>query len=210
MTSHNQQLLNGNLDNEESTSQIKATNETAFNHNIVETKELLQYRSDNIAYFVTSNGSPCDKGSKALIEANKIPVKCTLQVGNINEIKKSNNKYLFGLCIREEISESQVTIKDNLYHTLVLLRESLISKYLKEFSIAKSPYVENIPWRDILEIFKEVFDNVSIKIIVCKGTLQYVTGNQRDEILKELHNSPIVGHRGVSKTEFGKIIIGRT
>ena len=80
------------------------------------------------------------------------------------------------------------------------MRESLISKNLKEFSIAKSPYVENIPWRDVLEIFKKVFDNVSIKIIVCKGTLQYVTGNQRDEIFKELYNSPIGGHIRVSKT----------
>ena len=74
-STRNQQLINGNLDNEESTSQIKATRETAFNHNIVETKELLQYRPDNIAYFVASNGSPCDKGNKALLEANKIPVK---------------------------------------------------------------------------------------------------------------------------------------
>ena len=53
-----QQLINGNLDNDESTSQIKATSETAFNNNIVETKELLQCRSDNIAYFVASNGNP--------------------------------------------------------------------------------------------------------------------------------------------------------
>ena len=80
---------------EGSISKLKATSETSFNRNIVETKELLQFRSHNIVYFITSNGCPCDEGSKALLEANKIPMKCTVQVGSINALKKNNNKYVF-------------------------------------------------------------------------------------------------------------------
>ena len=78
-------------------------------HNIIETKELLQFRRDNIVYLVAS-----DEGSRALIDANKIPIKQKLQVGNIKEIKRHNNKYLLGLCIRGENAESQEIIRANL------------------------------------------------------------------------------------------------
>ena len=142
--------------------------------NIIESKELLQFRKDNIAYFIASDGSPCNKGSRVLIEAHKIPVKRTVSTGNISGTRRNNNKYWFGLCIREENPESQQIIQNSLRDTFALLRESLITKNIKEFSIAKS-HIENIPWLDIIEIIKTTFKDDSIKIIVCKGTLQYVT-----------------------------------
>ena len=83
-----QQITGEKPKDEEGISKLKATSETPFNRNIIETKELLQFRSDNIVYFITSNRSPCDEGSKALLEANKIPIKCTVQVGSINALKK--------------------------------------------------------------------------------------------------------------------------
>ena len=105
-----------------------------------------------------------------------------------------------GLYIRGENAESQEIIRASLRDILTQLRESLITKEIKEFSIAKSPYIENIPWIDVLELVKTIFENNSIKIIICEGTLQYVKENQRDENFKGLHASPIGSHRGVSKT----------
>ena len=46
---------------------------------IIETKEVIQFRKDNLIYFVTSTGNPCDKGAKDLIEFNKIETNQTLQ-----------------------------------------------------------------------------------------------------------------------------------
>ena len=181
-------------------SETKETTHTEFRRNIIESKELLQFRKDNIIYFIASDGSLCDNGSRVLIEANKIPANQTVCVGKIGETRRSNNKYLFGLCIRGENPEPQQIVKNNLGETLTLLRESLTTKKVKEFSIAKTPYIENIPWVDVIEIFKTTFKNDPIKIIICKGTLQYVTEDRRDQIFKELHSSPIGGHRGVSKT----------
>ena len=66
----------------------------------VETKEMLQYRKGNIIYFLTSIGEPCDNGAKGLITTNKIPEKQQLKVESDNEIKRSNNKNFFALCIR--------------------------------------------------------------------------------------------------------------
>ena len=174
--------------------------QTSFNRNIVESKELLHFRRDSVTYFVASNGDPYDEGCSNFIEANKILAKQALQIGSVNETKWNNNKYLFRLCIREEIPESQEIIKNNLRVTFKLLPESLIIKKIKEFSIAKSSYIENISWNDVIKLIKEIFMDNSIKTIVCKGNLEYVVGSKRDDIFRELPNLPIGGHKGVSKT----------
>ena len=109
---------------------------TALKSDIIDTGELIQFRTDNIVYFVASDGNPCDEGSQDLIEANKIPIKETLQVGKFSEIKKEANRYLFGLCIRNETPESQEFIKRKLYNTFTLLHESLLNKNIQTFSIA--------------------------------------------------------------------------
>ena len=177
-----QHELEDNLVEKENHDQLESgdASKFPFSRNIVETEELLQFRKENIAYFIASDGSPCDEGSRALIEVNKIPVKLTLQVCNISETKKSNNKYLYGLCIREKNPESQEVIMNNPRTTLTLLRESLLEKNLKEFSIAKSPYIENVAWQDVPELVKDIFQASPIKIIVCKGTLQYVMQTRRN------------------------------
>ena len=82
-----------NLTNDDShVSEEEEPVQTSFNQNIVESKELLQFRPDNVTYFVASNGDPCDKGYRTLIEANKIPAKQALQIGSVNETKRINNK----------------------------------------------------------------------------------------------------------------------
>ena len=65
----NQEELNVKLSSEDNhQSDSKKTTQTAFMRNIIESKELLQFRKNNIAYFIASDGSPCDKGSRVLIE----------------------------------------------------------------------------------------------------------------------------------------------
>ncbi|KAH0556452.1 hypothetical protein KQX54_000753, partial [Cotesia glomerata] len=49
--------------------------------NIVTSKELFQYRQDNLVYFLDSNGCPCDNGSRALKKLKQITV---CRVGNLH------------------------------------------------------------------------------------------------------------------------------
>ena len=160
--------------------ECEKTTRTAFNNDIIETKELVHFRTDNIVYFVASDGNPCDVSSQALIEANKIPVRQKIQVGRLSEIKRSGNRYLFGSCIRSETPESQEFFKRNLNNAFTLLHETLKNKSIKTYSIAKSPHIENIPWTEVTQIIKKVFNNSAIKIMECKGILQYATENRRD------------------------------
>ena len=67
----------------------------------IESKELIQCRKGNIAYFVNSLGESSDNGSKKLIEFNKIPVEQKLKVNEVQQIKrKSKSKHYYSLCIR--------------------------------------------------------------------------------------------------------------
>ena len=113
---------------------------------------------------------------------------------------KKNKSNQFALCIRGKNPESISTDKDNLYAFLKHLNDLLIELKLNVISIARSDYIENLPWSEIVILLKIVFQNVPIKSIVCKGTLKYVPQEKRDEIFEELHLSPIGGHRGFSKT----------
>lgn len=45
-----------------------------------------------------------------------------------------------------------------------------------------------------------VFTGHNLRIIICSGVLIYVPLEKRDEIFKEMHDSAIGGHRGVSKS----------
>ena len=46
---------------------------------------------------------------------------------------------------------------------------------------------------------------------ICKRTLEYVVGSKHDDIFRELHNSPIGGHKGFQKSSIKsvRITIGR-
>lgn len=78
----------------------------------------------------------------------------------------------------------------------------MLIKNLKKISVAKSKLIGNITGIEFTGLLKIVLKDTNIKILVCKGTLKYVPESERNAIFYELHNSPIRGHRGVSKTYY--------
>ena len=62
------------------------------------------------------------------------------------------------------------------------------------------PNIEPLEWSEIIGLIKLVFIQLLIKIIICKNSLKYVPEEKRGQIFYELHDFPIGGHRGVSKT----------
>ena len=183
-----------------SDSETENSNANSQKYKIVESKELIQFRTDNIVYFVSSNGQACDKGAKKLLESSKIKIIENQEVGEVQHSKRKNNRYYFSLCIRGESPESLVCIKNNIKQTMEVLRDLLIKLNQEEFSISKSEYIENLDWKEVLSIIRIIFEKTNIKVIICNGTLEYVPFEKRDEIFYELHKSPIGGHKGVSKT----------
>ncbi|OXU20806.1 hypothetical protein TSAR_005406 [Trichomalopsis sarcophagae] len=60
----------------------------------VECKEQLFMRKDNYLYFLTSKGTPCDKGARLLEERNELPRLYNLSVGEL-KITPESNKHHF-------------------------------------------------------------------------------------------------------------------
>ena len=166
----------------------------------VQSKDLIEFRTDNIIYFMTSNNEPCDVGARKLLEHKKIRHENPQLIGEVILTKDKRHKNYFSLCIKGEKPESLSQIKENIYSCLLVLRALLIKHKIELVSIGKSEYIEGLEWREILSLIEQVFKNCNIKFIVCTGKLDYVPLEKRDAIFYEYHKSPIGGHRGVTKT----------
>ncbi|KAL6263107.1 hypothetical protein P5V15_005909 [Pogonomyrmex californicus] len=66
----------------------------ALKSNIIDSRELLFLRKDNIVYFVDINGKPLDSGSQKLFERNELPKLRDLILGKTRAIKYRNYYHL--------------------------------------------------------------------------------------------------------------------
>ena len=106
---------------------------------------MIQFRKDNLIYFVTSTGNPCDKGANDLIEFNKIETNHTLKEISATHTKKGSKTNHFALCIRGKRRESISNISENLYIVLKQLRNLIDKLNVKIVSVARSEHVKNLP-----------------------------------------------------------------
>ena len=74
----------------EPTSINSQTEKLITRKNIVECRDQLTMRKDNYAYFVSTNGTPRDDGSKTLEKRQTLPKFKNLQKGIAKETKKGN------------------------------------------------------------------------------------------------------------------------
>ena len=160
-------------------------------------KDLLQYRKDNILYFINDKGEPLEKGAKNLIESGRIEIYPEYEINTIN-IQTFKKKKYYGIClnIRESIK--------NICTNFKMLFEQLITKFEtsphKTVSISINESIGTVPFNDILNIIHDILVKTEIILIICKGTLTYLPPEKRADIFKELHASAIGGHRGISST----------
>ena len=85
------------------------------------TKELLEYRTDHIVYFITSDGEPLVNGARYLLERDKIPKTQEVKVGDISAYRRSNKRYLIGLSLRGSAPIAQNEIMKNLTNSTTTL-----------------------------------------------------------------------------------------
>ncbi|KAL6421531.1 hypothetical protein ACFW04_014290 [Cataglyphis niger] len=62
--------------------------------NIIDSRELLFLRKDNVAYFVNTQRKPLDSGSQKLFERNGLPNLGSLMLGNTKAIKYKNHYHI--------------------------------------------------------------------------------------------------------------------
>ena len=126
----------------------------------------LTMRKDNYAYFVTTNGSPRDNGSKTLEKRETLPKFKNLQKGNY---------YHFALAIEEETKENLSETLNNIKLSIHSLHELSQKFKLRSISISETSRINHIPWEEVKSIFDSIFSNSTTKIIVCNGITRYPT-----------------------------------
>ena len=142
--------------------------------NVVECRDQMIMRKDNYVYFLSSDGTPRDNGSKSLEKRNELPQFKNLILGEAKEIQRGNF-YHIALPIESESGEGLSGILENIKNVIQSLHE-------------------------ILTIIKNTFSNASIKIIICNGITQFANTEQRNSLIEEAHSSALGGHKGVTKT----------
>ena len=119
-------------------------NDQIIKNNILDSRDLLFLRKDNVAYFVDTNGRPLDSGSQKLFERNKIP---RLEAQGKAKVVKYKKYYHLALPISEgqregpTMTQISVVIKD--------LRSVTEELKLETINIVKTDHVNNVPWSNI-------------------------------------------------------------
>ena len=170
-----------------------------INKNIIESRDLLFLRKDNLAYFVDINGKPLDTGSQKLFERNQLPNFGLLTLGEAKAIK--HKKYLHVvLPVKAEQNIGPTMTLHNISCAISSLRKLTDKLNLDTLSIAKTDLINNVPWDNVKTQLQLTFLNAQTKLIICNGLVKYPPKDLRSEIIAEMHCLPTGGHRGVTKT----------
>ena len=102
-------------------------------------------RKDNYVYFVETNRTSRDNGSKSLEKRGTLPKFKNSQKGAAKEIKM-RNYYYFALPIEEEAEDNLSETSNNIKLTIYSLRKLYKKLNLRSISISKTSKINHIAW----------------------------------------------------------------
>ena len=102
-----------------------------------------------------------------------------------------------------------LVVKENLHErisqeifdeTFESLLDFLIECKPPTLRIAKTNFLDDISWETILVKIKTLLVDQATKLIICLGLVQTPILQDRIDIIRDVHEAPINGHKGVAKT----------
>ncbi|CAB0031144.1 unnamed protein product [Trichogramma brassicae] len=172
-------------------------NEIVIEKILIECREKLFMRKDNYAFFIDCDGRASDEGASQLLSQNKLKT-VKSDPGEVTVMKRKQSME-FAICIRNH-NDSTPCIINNIEKGLLTLK-ALIDKFgINTISIAKSQEINHVPWEHVENMLRTLFVDIRAKIILCKGEIKFVTLQERQQVLKDMHASAIGGHKGILKT----------
>lgn len=190
-------LTDGDTDSDADGPMVDPANEHRPNRaRIVETRDNINSRNDNLVVFVTSRGEPCDEGARILQESNRLPEIKDATIGRAKVIKNGKT-YLIALILEGRIS---IPLQlETLKETVASLYDVTTELQLKTISISKGSVID-IPWDVTRNLIFRGFSDSPTKIIICSNQITTPPEAERHEIIRENHATAIGGHKGVTKT----------
>lgn len=166
-------------------------------HSIINSRDHIFMRKENYLYFLTTDGEPCDEGSRQLQTRKIVPRIKGGKVGNFEVIKKGNGFHLIFIC-KENIKDK--VARDTILEIATKLRRIIKEHSIKIINIAKLKELDDISWAEILSQIRESILGTSTKLIICHGLVATPEIERRKDIIEEAHSSKIGGHKGITKT----------
>ncbi|KAL6255527.1 hypothetical protein P5V15_013867 [Pogonomyrmex californicus] len=114
---------------------------------IINSRDKIFMQKESYLYLLTTDGKPCDDGSKTLQRRNLIPKIKEGKIGNIEIVKKGNKFHLIFIC-KNNINE-KIT-KKTLHCLITKLQKVIKENSIKILNIAKTQEIDNIKWEEIL------------------------------------------------------------
>ncbi|CAB0036646.1 unnamed protein product, partial [Trichogramma brassicae] len=175
----------------------KCNSEIVIEKILIECREKLFMRKDNYAFFIDCDGRASDEGALQLLSQNKLKT-VKSDPGEVTIIKRKQSVE-FAICIKSH-NDSTPCIIDNIEKGLLILKTLIEKLGIDTISIAKSQEISHVPWAHVENMLKTLFVDIKAKIIICKGEIKFVTLQERQQVLRDMHASAIGGHKGIAKT----------
>ena len=151
-------------DSPQSSMKEKVNENVNERRNVVECRNQLTMRRDNYVYFLSTDGTPRDNGSKSLERRNELQFKNVI-LGEAKEIQRENF-YHIALPIESESDKGLSGILYNIKNVIQSLHDLAKQLELRSISISKTSHIKHIYWQEILTIIKNTLSNDSIKNII--------------------------------------------
>lgn len=168
----------------------------ALNDSLWKTDNIIPQTSGSIKGLLVKeiNSSPKIKITLSKIDGNKAE-DITSKPGNIKIIKNKQLKEI-NLITRED--KSTPLNLENVFNCLIKLKEYVIANNRTVISIA--PIGGPVHKTKITQMIKYLFKDTPIKIYLLESLTQKIDDPvAKQDILKQLHNSAIGGHKGITK-----------
>lgn len=109
-----------------------------------------------------------------------------------------NGKYLIALPIKESL---HIRLDEDMFHDAIeSLLDVCLELNLKYIRISNTDTLDDLSWDDAVNLLKDKFKNQTVKIILCRNLIDIPDVNIRNTIIKDIHESPMNGHKGIIKT----------
>ena len=71
---------------------------------------------------------------------------------------------------------------------------------LRSVKLSETASIDDHHWEVITDLIKQYFEDKITRIIICRNLILIPEPDERETLIKEIHESPINGHKGITKT----------
>ncbi|XP_076397886.1 uncharacterized protein LOC143266138 [Megachile rotundata] len=183
-------------DSSESGTEQNNNHATREGPTMVNTRDRLTMRRDNLVCFVSVDQHPLDQGGRDLVDEGKLEIPDDLETTVPRVIRGATYSTIL-LPITTYVTQKPSA--DGVLACIQSLCNTAEELGLSSFSISKIDF-ERAPWAYVNQVLLDLFSETRVKIFVCAHKVRIPSEGERRGILIENHASAFAGHKGINKT----------